>query len=62
MEERFIGLLPQPSHNRDAAIAEHQNGMMRIAYDARQFLFEDVVVHVDDLLLVEVGHLNPLLA
>lgn len=54
MQKRFVGLVSQPRNYRNSAIAEYEKGIVRIAHDTRQFLFEDPIRQVDYLSLVEI--------
>src|SRR5947208_10719923 len=56
MQQRFFRLLAQPRNDRNAAEAEDEEGIMRIAHDPGQFRFQQSIQHADNLILIDLGH------
>src|SRR6266480_6754134 len=48
MQQRFFRLLAQPRNDRNAAEAEDEEGIMRIAHDPGQFRFQQSIQHADN--------------
>ena len=56
VRHRFLGLRAQPRHDRNAAEAEDEERVVRVAHHARKLGLEQAVEHIDDRFLVELGH------
>jgi hypothetical protein len=48
MQERFIGLGTQAGHDRYAAKAKDEKGIVRVMHHARQFGLQQSIQHGDD--------------
>jgi hypothetical protein len=56
VRERLGALGAQPRDDRDAAVAEHEERVMRVAHDAGELALEQTVQHADNLVLVDFRH------
>ena len=56
VRHRFVGLRAQPGHDRNAAEAEDEERVVRVAHHAGKLGLEQPVKHLDDRFLVELGH------